>query len=205
LAFKYLMFKFGDFMNRHVTSLFLVVALLGLSSEAFAFGFKLQASVGAGFAQVDLDGPLEFESGYGLSVGGAALLELGPVYAGLYAQRVASGPYFMDVAIEPMEVTVKSTSIGLMVKGELVLFFLQLHGGYTFGEAEFSVVGTNSRTDELSGLNFGAAGGLSIPIIPVILGLDVGPYFQFRQMSNSDDDSMTDLQYGLMVQVALGI
>lgn len=192
-------------MNRHLTPLFFAVALFGLSSEASAFGFKLQGTLGGGFAQVDVDGPLEFDPGYGLSLGGAFLLELGPVFAGPYVQRIASGPYFMDVAIEPMEVSVKSTSVGLMVKGELVLFFLQLHGGYTFGEAEYSVVGTNNRSDELTGLNLGAAGGLSIPLIPTILGLDVGPYFQFRQMSTSEDDSLTDLQYGLMVQVALGI
>lgn len=177
--------------------------------EVSALGFKLQANVSGGMAAVDQDSSsggtdVEFGSGYGGGFGANFLLDFGGSLTGPYVSYAASAPHESG----PLDFTFRNTTFGAMVKQEWAIVMFQANVGYATGSVEMEVFGFTPRIDS-EGVNVGVAAGLSLPIIPMILGLDIAPYVQYYRLWPEDNEENIRaahyIQYGIMLQVGLGL
>lgn len=84
----------------------------------------------------------------------------------------------------------------------------QFNLGFVTGDANLDVIGFRGSVDT-SGVNVGAALGLSIPIVPLIFSVDIAPYIQYMRLWPEDDQSNIEpgnhFQGGIMVQAVFGL
>lgn len=195
-------------MKTRLIALPLILGVLFFAGEASALGLKIQGNFAAGLAGFNQDDTeVDYDSSFGLGFGGALLLEWDGAMAGPYFQHYTSADHTADSLLRA-ELELVNNAFGVMLKKELALMMFQFNLGFVTGDANLDVIGFRGSVDT-SGVNVGAALGLSIPIVPLIFSVDIAPYIQYMRLWPEDDQSNIEpgnhFQGGIMVQAVFGL
>lgn len=192
------------------------LATLSAPSDASALDLRIGAQVkggGALFMPNDGVDATDEESEIGFGYGGQINFGISVIprlYVGAYGQfqqsRFSSEN---EVAGETFErdVTLSHPSAGLHLRLDLGLAAAQLQGGYVFGSVEQD--GLDDSIDA-SGYQVGAFVGFSMPLVPGLADLDIGPYVDYTSISYDneifdDHPSQSNLSFGLAAQFNFGL
>ena len=191
-------------------------ATVAAPSDASALDLRIGAQLkGGGALLLPDDGvdATEDESHFGYGYGAQLNAGIGVIpqlYLGVYGQFQQSvytlESEFMGETSET-DVTLSHPSAGLHLRYDLGLAVAQLQGGYVFGSSEIADVDTST---DLSGYQVGAFVGFSMPLVPGVADLDIGPYVDYASLSpdaEGAEDAPSDgnLSFGLAIQANFGL
>lgn len=183
---------------------------LANTSDAHALGFDANVKLKAGLQLPPSsdEGDTEYDSAFAYGAEAAFLLGFIP------ALDFKVGPYFSlnsasHSASESDDISYDQTAFAVGGKLRLnMVVVAELHGGYAFGDAKVSVDDVTFGEGSFSGLNIGAFVGYGFPVVPVLLDLEIGPYFDLYSLKGDDApddaDSESFINFGLAIQGSFG-
>lgn len=188
-----------------ISALAASLALTMVPDDAHAMGFDVNLKIKGGYetAPEDLnaDGAFAFGAETSILLGLIPVVDLtfGPYFSGNWANHTPTETEADGI--------LNIFAIGGKARFETVVI-IEIHAGYAFGNQSVEVDGVSISDVSVDGYHWGAFLGYGFPIIPELLQLEVGPYFDqyWLKADNAPDevDRQAFNNFGVAIQGNFG-
>lgn len=184
--------------------------LLANTSEAHALGFDANVKLKAGLQLPPSsdEGEAGYDSAFAYGAEAAFLLGFIPTVdftVGPYVSLNKASHSNSNFEDSSFDLTI--ISVGAKVRLNMIVA-AEFHGGYSIGGATISGGDFTSGDNPSSGFNLGAFVGYGFPVVPAVLDLEIGPYFDLYTIKGDDApddaDSESFINFGLAIQGSFG-